>query len=207
MCRRALLPAVVSLLLAACSDASAPPTAPAVAPVAARGIANAPGELPNLIRYWDDRYGFFILDEEAGLILVEGAPLDPRTYWMCPGGTAGTSGKTYQEVGIRQGVVRSLVVGMDVALHVYRASDFVGGNPLSFICGADPIAIGSGEVRVTDNDLYWTSNHRNAVGIMMHGTVTWLATGETMRASGTYRHVYDPRTASIDVVTSTVRLR
>jgi len=205
--RRILLAAASALLLSACADA---PSAPAAYPDGSLSgrpnAAKAPAELPNVFRYWDDRYGFFIADPASGLILVEGAPLDPRTYWMCPGGTSGTSGKTYQQVGLRQGVIHNLVVGDDVTLHVYLLSDYVGGDPLSFLCGATPIAVGTGDVRVTDNDILGTSGRRNSFGTSMHGTVTLLATGETLRASGTFHQLYFPETAAIDVKVSTVRL-
>ena len=196
------------VLVSACAEAPiAPLTAPAgLTPLARRDAAKPPTELSNVFRYWDDRYGFFIADVESGLILVEGAPLDPRTYWMCPGGTSGTSGKNYQEVGRRKGVIHNLVTGDDVTLHVYPLSAFVGGDPLSFICGASPIAIGTGRVHVTDSDLYGNSGHASAFTISMHGTVTMLATGERLRASGTYHHVYFPDTQRFEIKTITVRL-
>jgi hypothetical protein len=209
MPRRPLLTlAALSLFGSACADAPSAPLASVGAPAAPRlGIANAPAEAGNVLRYSENLYGFFLVDAESGLILVSGAPTVPSNYWMCPGGTEGTSTRTYQDVRLRDGVVRRLVVGKDVTLTVYRYSDFVGGDPLSFICGATPIATGTGRVMLTDNDYYGTAGRVNTAGIRMHGTVTMLASGERLNASGDFHITWVPFTDDVKTLRETVRLR
>jgi hypothetical protein len=203
-----LILASVSLFASACADTPSAPVSSIGAPTAPRlGLANAPAESGNVLRYTDNLYGIFIADPESGLILVSGAPTVPSNYWMCPGGTEGTSTTTHQEVVTRDGVVRKIVVGKDVTLTVYRYSDFVGGDPLSFICGATPIATGTGRVMLTDNDYYGTAGRVNTAGIRMHGTVTMLASGERLNASGDFHITWVPFTDDVKTLRETVRLR
>ncbi len=170
------------VLLAGCDRAPTESASPAAAP--SFNFANGPAELFNVIRFSTNDGGFFIVDERTGLIVVEGLPADPKTLFLCEGGTNPASTLTWQMVGWLRGVIHAHLVGEDVSVHVYRLSDLVGGFPDPFLhlwCTGTPIAAGTGRGRVVDNDFFGTGGKNNAVTFQIRGTVTDLRTGELLR--------------------------
>lgn len=199
-----LLAALLVSGAVACADSPTAPGMDDASPGARLSASGRPTALPNVVRYGDDTGGFFVDDPVSGIVAVEGLPLDPRTLFICPGGTAYASPLTIQDVGQKQGVSHRLIKGRDVGIHLYRAGDYTG-DILALICGATPYAVGTGDIVVTANDYDGVSGHRSHYGINFRGTVTETATGETLRVTALAQATYDPATGSYDGRTTAVR--
>jgi hypothetical protein len=193
MARTPLL-AILSLfsgaLLAGCEPAA---TAPAAPPTAPRfNFVNGPAELPNVIRFSTDYTGFFIPDPASGLVAAEGLPADPSTFFGCEGGQNPASTLTWQQVGQLRELIHGNIVGQDVNIHVFQLSDLDASQPDPFLhlwCTGTPIAAGTGDAMVVDNDLFGTGGKNNAFTIRMRGTVTDLRTGESLRLQAQFHVV------------------
>jgi hypothetical protein len=179
-------------LLAGCEPARTAPTAPPTAPLL--NFVNGPGELVNVIRFSTDDGGFFIADPASGLVAAEGLPADPSTFFGCEGGQNPASTLTWQQVGWLRGVIHNHVVGRDVNIHVFQLSDLDPSQPDPFLhlwCTGTPIAAGTGNASVTDNDLFGTGGKTNAVTIRMQGMVTDLRTGQSLHLTARLHIVAD----------------
>jgi hypothetical protein len=181
-----------SVLLAGCDSVpteSASPAAPN------SNFANAPPELFNVIRFSTNDGGFFVVDEKTGLIVVEGLPTDPNTFFLCEGETNPASTLNWQTVGWLRGVIHAHLVGEDVNVHVFRLSDLDLGFPgdpfVHLWCTGTPIAAGTGRAKVLDNDSFGTGGKTNAVTFEIRGRVTDLSTGDLLRVQARGHIVQD----------------
>ena len=169
------LPVCAAAFLA-CSDASV--TAPGQADAAAPTFNFAPGpsELPNVIRFSTNDGGFFIPDENSGLLVAEGLPTNPQTLFLCEGQANPASTLDWQTIGWLRDVIHVQQIGEDVNVHVYNLSDvdfsFPGDPFLHLWCTGTPIAAGTGRARYIDNDFFGTGGKNNAVSVQIRGTVT-----------------------------------
>jgi hypothetical protein len=180
------LPAVLAVGGALLIGCDATPTESVQTPTAPTfNFVNGPSELPNVVRFSTDAGGFFIPDENSGLIVVEGLPDNPQTLYLCEGGTNPASTLDWQTVGWLRGVVHALQTGEDVNIHVYRLSDvdfsFPGDPFLHLWCAGTPLAAGAGRAKYVDNDFFAVGGKNNAVTVQIHGTVTDLQTEEVLR--------------------------
>jgi hypothetical protein len=178
----AVLSVLSGALLAGCDPAQTAPTAPETAP--RFNFINGPAELVNVIRFSTDDAGFGILDTASGLIAVEGLPADPSTFFGCEGGQNPSGTLTWQQVGLLRDVIHAHNVGEDVNIHVFLLSDLDASQPnpfLDLICTGTPIAAGTGDVMALYSDYFETGGKNEVVTAQMHGTVTDLRTGESLR--------------------------
>jgi hypothetical protein len=178
----AVLSVFSGALLAGCDPAQTAPTAPETAP--RFNFVNGPAELPNVIRFFTDNIGFYIPDQASGLVVAEGLPADPSTLVDCEGGQNPPSTLTWQQVGLLREAIKTHVVGKDVNIHVFQLSELDASQPDPFLhlwCTGTPIAVGTGDLTVVDNDFFGTGGKNNAATVRMRGTVTDLRTGESLR--------------------------
>jgi hypothetical protein len=176
---------IYAAALLSCSQSSVTEPGQAVAATPTFNFANGPSELPNVIRFSSNDGGFFIPDDNSGLIVVEGLPTDPRTLFLCEGQTNPASTLNWQTIGWLRDVIHVQQVGKDVNVHVYRLSDvdfnFPGDPFLHLWCTGTPIAAGTGRARAIDNDFFATGGKNNAVSIQIRGMVTDPQTDELLR--------------------------
>src|SRR4029453_10789599 len=80
------------------------------------------------------------------------------------------------------------------SIHVYRLSDLDPSFPDPFahlFCTGTPIAAGTGQARVLDNDTFGIGGEKNAFRVGVEGTVTDLSTGELLRVLAHLQIVQD----------------
>lgn len=186
------------VLTMACTDhpATGPETGDQLRPQF--DFANAPPELPNVIRFETGVGGGAIADAQTDLIVVAGLPENPADAFDCGGNDPGDAG-TIQIVGVggRSDALKALVKA-DVHLHVYQLSTFED------FCTSTPIAQGTGRLVVNDNDISVSGTRVNSFGASITGTVTF-ASGGTSSLSAHIRTLIFPDGTTREV-TSNVSL-
>ena len=185
----AILALFSGAILVGCDPAELGPTSPSMTP--RFNFVNGPPELVNVIRFSTNDGGFALTDTESGLIAVEGLPADPSTFFGCEGGQNPASTLTYQQVGWLRGVIKNHIVGRDVTIHVFQLSDLDVSQSDPYLhlwCTGTPIAAGTGNVMLADNDMFSSGEH-NAVTAQMQGLMTDLRTGESLRLTAHFHIV------------------
>jgi hypothetical protein len=169
------------------------------APLLAQGPPAESG--PNVIR--DEAYGWwwYFTDAKRGYVAFVGA--DPVA--ICSGGDA-DSWWNYQEnyPPAEEGLIHFLAKGDDVPASVYPISIWDYGA-CEYILSFPPIAAGTADVVITDNDLdasLYDHNRKNAYGLSAHGALT-APDGERMIFNGGFRCVYD---ADVDEVKCKIKI-
>jgi hypothetical protein len=186
----AVLSLCAGALLAGCTPTETAPTAPPTAP--RFNFVNGPAELPNVIRFSTDDAGFFVPDPASGLVAVEGLPADPSTFFGCENGQNPASTLTWQQVGWLRELIHAHVVGRNVNIHVFQLSELDTSQQDPFLhlwCTGTPIAAGTGDATLVDNDFFGTGGKNNAVTFGMRGTLTDLRTGQSLRLTARFHVV------------------
>ncbi len=166
------------------------------APLLAQGPPDFSG--PIVVRYDDTFYYWGYFDEKRGYVAFHGVDVlaacsgDPLTEW---------SEWSFKEVSPRgeDGVLVQQVKGYDVLTSVWPMSILDDGLGAGQFCpkivelGA-PIAEGTADVIIKDNDLYaflYDHHRSNAFSLSAHGMLEDPIDGETMVFNGGYNCVWD----------------
>jgi hypothetical protein len=187
-----LLAALGGTLLAGCESA---PTQSATSTVALRAAPSATADKTSNIVQFAFPYVFGIFDEETQLLAVLGLPAD-ATQWEGCGGTLPGELFSFKAAGAKSGVFKVLGKDADVAIQVFRTTgqsedSFGDFNITPFVCVTEPIAVGTGRVRLTDNDGAGTGGGNNVINISLIGTLTDVATGGLVRLTATHQFMQD----------------
>ena len=170
-------------LLTACDDTG---TGPLPLPAAGYNFTNAPAELPNVLRSGGRVISAFF-DLEQDMLVVAGAPEDPRTDRLC-GGTELRQFIPVQWVGDLADLVKQLAMLDAINILVYQP---VPAGPDVALCATEPMATGTGRLLRTDNDFRGVFGRANAVFEHVQGTVL-LTDGGLARLSARFHALGSP---------------
>jgi hypothetical protein len=164
---------------------------------------NGPLDLPNVFR-GDSALFFAWADESRDMVIAINAPAAGAHEFRRCGGTRMPDLQPVQTVGELHDVMRQLRLLRDVNIHIYHPipTGFVG---LPQLCGARPIATGSGNVTSTDNDRLNEGSGANTFGFRAQGRVV-LEDGGGAQVSGVRQSVISPDGVCCKVLVSTVVL-
>src|SRR3989442_11983308 len=169
-----ILVAVGSAMLLLATGCERPTTA-GPAPSAQFDFMNGPSDLPNVFR-GDSVLLFVWADVSTNYVIVVNAPTGGVHALRRCGGALTPEPQPVQTVGEMQDVMRQLRLLRDVNIHVYSPVP-AGFSGFMSLCGATPIAQGTGNLTSTDNDRLVTGNGANAFGFRAEGTVDLVAGG------------------------------
>lgn len=145
---------------------------------------------PHVFR--DEAYGWwwYFTDWNRGYVAFVGRDI----VAFCNGEVVG-SWWTYQDnyPPAEEGLLITVTKGDDVITSVWPAAIWDYFDPCEYILNNPPLAEGTSDVVLTDNDIYaWAYDHtrKNAYGLSAHGVLT-APDGERMIFNGHFRCVYD----------------
>ncbi|PYO38167.1 MAG: hypothetical protein DMD29_14090 [Gemmatimonadetes bacterium] len=163
---------LLPLLPVACDR---PATVVTSAPPPQFDFTNGPSDLPNVFR-GDSILLFVWPDYTTNLVIAVNAPDGGVSSLRRCGSSLRPEPQPVQTVGEMQDVMRQLRLLRDVNIHVYSPVP-AGFSGFMSLCGATPIAQGTGNLISTDNDRLVTGNGANAFGFRAEGTVDLVAGG------------------------------
>ena len=178
---RTALPVVaVALAVAACSENTAPNTATSVlnSPSQVLGGPLNPGQ--SMVYRFETFDVFLGINGEGTLLSLNGVgTTDLASSALCGG--AESDAMTVQEIAHAAGAVNSLRIGKKV-------TQMVLAIPAS--CADTPLAVGTGNFRTQDNDVFFSGTRMNSFGWTANGTLYDPVTGDAYRYHENQRAVF-----------------
>jgi hypothetical protein len=198
-----LLIVSMAFVLSGCSDSSAPVIAStSVSDLPATPLMKSSASGAYIDRYDMTLYVYWFIDE-SGLLVTFGVN-DVEAFCARTGGKDTFSFKDLYLPNVDPDLRRQLeqIEGRGVTALAFQVVPDPTKDLRGYICGMEPIAVGTADFRLEDNDvLAWMQDNKNsnAFGYKANGILV-APDGQKLTLNVVYRYVWDPGTTRYNEV-------